>query len=45
MAKEKVVLPSKEQALFRSVVRFYETKQYKKGDNVKYWILRNSFGD
>ena len=29
-AKDNQLLPSKEQGLFRQVVKYYETKQYKK---------------
>ena len=29
-AKDSQILPSKEQGLFRQVVKYYETKQYKK---------------
>jgi N-alpha-acetyltransferase 15/16, NatA auxiliary subunit len=28
---DKDALPAKEQALFRSIVKFYDSKQYKKG--------------
>jgi len=40
MAKDSNQLPSKEQALFRSVIRFYETKQYKKGVKAADQILK-----
>ena len=34
------MLPSKEQGLFRSIVKFYETKQYKKGLKAAEQILK-----
>jgi N-alpha-acetyltransferase 15/16, NatA auxiliary subunit len=40
MAQNNQVLPSKEQTLFRHVVQYYETKQYKKGIKAADQILR-----
>ncbi|QDZ25913.1 acetyltransferase [Chloropicon primus] len=38
--EEKRQLPSKEQSLFRQIVKFYETKQYKKGLKAAEQILK-----
>ena len=37
---EKTQLPSREAGLFRSIVKFYETKQYKKGLKASDTILK-----
>jgi hypothetical protein len=39
-AVDKDALPSKEHALFRSIVKFYDSKQYKKGVKAADAVLR-----
>ncbi len=38
--KDNQILPSKEQGLFRQVVKYYETKQYKKALKAADLVLR-----
>ena len=40
MASREQTLPAKEAALFRQIVKFYETKQYKKGIKAADQVLR-----